>query len=75
MSLIIYHTGTGKYFDANDEVFLINTNDLDQRQLDELRDGNDNILGDIVDTTIATPFWEAFDPFNEHFDNPNIRER
>jgi len=75
MSLIIYHKGTGTYFNADDDVFLINTDDLDQRQLDELRDGNDDLFGDIVDTTVATPFWEAFDPFSENLDNPSYRER
>lgn len=71
MSLIIYHKGTGTYFDADDDVCLINTDDLDQYQLDELRDGNDDILGDVADTSVSTPFWDAFDPFNEHLGNPN----
>lgn len=75
MSLIIYHVGTGTYFNADDNVFLINTDDLEDYQLDELADGNDNILGDIVDTTKATPFWEAFDPFSENLENPSYRER
>ena len=75
MSLLIYHKGTGTYFNADDEVFLINTLDMDYHQLAELQDGNDDILSDFVETSAATPFWEALDPFEEHPDNPNIRER
>lgn len=76
MTIMIYHRGTGTYFDADDDVYLVNTKDFDHYQLSELEDGNDDVIADFVETSsAATPFWEAFDPFNERPDNPNYRRR
>lgn len=73
--IVIYHAGTGTYFDADDGVYLINTEDMDYHQLSELEDGNDDVFADMVDTFAATPFWDALDPFKERPDNPKYRGR
>lgn len=73
--LIVYHKGTGTYFDVDDDVVLINTKDLDHFETAELEDGNDDVLADVAESSRATPFWEAFDPFNEHHSNPDYKER
>lgn len=73
--LLIYHIGTGTYFNADDDVVLINTKDMNHHELSELEDGNDDVLADFAQGSAATPFWEAFDPFNEHLSNPNHAKR
>jgi hypothetical protein len=70
--IILYNTRTGKHFNAND-VVLINTKDMNHHQLSELEDGNYDVIADFAETSAATPFWEAFDPFAERGDNPGYR--
>lgn len=68
--ILIYHKGTQTFFEANDDVFIIDTNDLNAHQLTELEEGNHDVLIDVLETPAATPFWEAFDPFAEDENNP-----
>jgi hypothetical protein len=68
--IILYNKHTGEHFNA-DDVVLINTRDMDSHVLSELEDGNHDVLADFAETSVATPFWEAFDPFAERKDNPN----
>lgn len=76
MTILIYHQGTGTYFDSDDGVFLVNTADFDHYQLSAFEDGDDDIIADFVESSsAATPFWEALDPFNERPDNPRRRGR
>lgn len=49
MTRLIYHTGTGTYFDANDEVFIIDTKDLGESEVKALNDGDDSVLEFVVE--------------------------
>lgn len=69
--IILYNTRTGEHFNA-DDVVLINTKDMNHYQLSELEDGNHDVIADFAETSAATPFWEAIDPFAEQSDNPGF---
>ena len=70
--IILYDTRTGKHSIA-DDVVLINTRDMNHHQLSELEDGNYDVIADFAETSAATPFWEAFDPFADRADNPDYK--
>ena len=57
---LIYHAGTQTYFDASDDVYIINTEDLTTTELQALEDGDDSILDDVIDTPRATIIWCFF---------------
>lgn len=41
MAQIIYHAGTGTYFQLDDDSYLIHTGDLPRDVLDELNEGHE----------------------------------
>lgn len=49
MATIIYHAGTGTYFDAGDDVFIIDTKDLGESEIEALKDGDDSVLDFVVE--------------------------
>lgn len=48
MTLLIYHPGTGTYFDADDSVFIVNTLQLSEDDRKALGDGDESVLDDAV---------------------------
>lgn len=49
MTRLIYHAGTGTYFDADDDVYIIDTKDLGESELEALDDDDDSVLEFVVE--------------------------
>jgi len=56
MSILIVHMGTGTILDANDDVWVVDTNELTSEELEALEDAPDETLDFLLkyDVDVAT---------------------
>lgn len=57
MSKLIYHSGTGTYFDVNDDVFVIDARKLSDDERKALDDGDDSILDFVIEDGRGKPLF------------------
>lgn len=57
MTKLIYHAGTDTFFDADDDVFVIDTNSMTEDEQEALGDGDDGVLESVIDDGRATPLF------------------
>lgn len=57
MTRLIYHAGTDTFFDADDGVFVIDTDTMTEDEQRSLGEGDDGVLESVIDDGRATPLF------------------